>query len=145
MSVIKEIYDVAKDSAALATKAAALKRGLKTELKLNKKILTDIGNSAIIDQARRIAIIEMLDIEELTAAVRYEMPYTAISRRKVTTVLAEKHTIKRLVDYDLEKLIEALYLMISYLKKDAKNTQIDLNLRLININKYNNVLLELLS
>ncbi len=145
MSVIKEIYDVAKDSAALATKAAALKRALKTELKLNKKILTDIGNSAIIDQARRIAIIEMLDIEELTAAVRYEMPYTAISRRKVTTVLAEKHTIKRLVDYDLEKLIEALYLMISYLKKDAKNTQIDLNLRLININKYNNVLLELLS
>lgn len=145
MSVIKEIYDVAKDSAALATKAAALKRALKTELKLNKKILTDIGKSAIIDQARRIAIIEMLDIEELTAAVRYEMPYTAISRRKVTTVLAEKHTIKRLVDYDLEKLIEALYLMISYLKKDGKNTQIDLNLRLININKYNNVLLDLLS
>ena len=145
MSVIKEIYDVAKDSAALATKAAALKRALKTELKLNKKILADIGKSAKIDNARRLLIIDMLDVEELAAAVRYEMPYTAISRKKVTTELSEKHAIKRIVDNDLEKLIEALYLMISYLKKDAKNTQIDLNLRLININKYNNVLLELLS
>jgi hypothetical protein len=145
VSVIKEIYDVAKDSAALVTKAAALKRALKTELKLNKKILTDIGKSATIDHARRLLIIDMLDVAELSAAVRYEMPYTAISRRKVTTELAEKHTIKRLLDYDLEKLIEALYLMISYLKKDAKNTQIDLNLRLININKYNNILLELLT
>ena len=145
MSVIKEIYDVAKDSAALATKAAALKRALKTELKLNKKILTDIGKSASINQTRRLFIIEMLDIEELAAAVRYEMPYAAISRKKVTTELAEKYKINRLVEYDLEKLIEALYLMISYLKKDGRNTQIDLNLRLININKYNNVLLELLS
>jgi hypothetical protein len=145
MSVIKEIYDVAKDSAALATKAAALKRALKTELKLNKKILADIGKSATIDHARRLVIIDMLDIEELTAAVRYEMPYTALSRKKVSTEVAEKYAIKRIVAYDLEKLIEALYLMISYLKKDAKNTQIDLNLRLININKYNNVLLELLS
>ena len=144
MSVIKEIYDVAKDSAALATKAAALKRALKTELKLNKKILADIGNSAPIDRERRLLIIDMLDAEELTAAVRYEMPYTAISRKKVTEEVAEKHKIKRIVGYDLEKLIEALYLMISYLKKDGKNTQIDLNLRLININKYNNVLLEIL-
>ncbi len=145
MSVIKEIYDVAKDSATLATKAAALKRALKTELKLNKKILTDIGRSASIDDTRRLLIIEMLDVAEISAAVRYEMPYAAISRKKVSAELAEKHKIKRLVDYDLEKLIEALYLMISYLKKDGRNTQIDLNLRLININKYNNVLLELLS
>lgn len=145
MSVIKEIYDVAKDSAALATKAVALKRALKTELKLNKKILSDINKSASIDHTRRLLIIEMLDIEELAAAVRYEMPYGSISRKKVTTELAEKHKIKRLVDHDLEKLIEALYLMISYLKKDGRNTQIDLNLRLININKYNNVLLELLN
>lgn len=84
MSVIKEIYDLVKDSAALATKAAALKRALKTELKLNKKILADIGNSAPIDRERRLLIIDMLDAEELTAAVRYEMPYTAISRKKVT-------------------------------------------------------------
>ncbi len=145
MSVIKEIYDVAKDSAALATKAAALKRALKTELKLNKKILTDIGKSASINHTRRLLIIEMLDFEELAAAVRYEMPYAAISRKKVTTEIAQKHKINRLLEYDLEKLIEALYLMISYLKKDGRNTQIDLNLRLININKYNNVLLELLS
>ncbi len=145
MSVIKEIYDVAKDSAALATKAAALKRALKTELKLNKKLLTDIQHAAKINDERRIVIIEMLDVEEIAAAVRYEIPYTAISRKKVTEELTEKYKIKRILDYDLEKLIEALYLMISYLKKDSKNTQIDLNLRLININKYNNILLELLS
>ncbi|WP_284653259.1 hypothetical protein [Flavobacterium terrisoli] len=145
MSVIKEIYDVAKDSATLATKAAALKRALKAELKLNQKLLTDIQNAAPIDTARRIEIIKMLDVEELTAAVRYEIPYTAISRKKVTPEQTQKYKIKRILDYDLEKLIEVLYLMISYLKKDSKNTQIDLNLRLININKYNNILLELLS
>jgi len=145
MSVIKEIYDVAKDSATLATKAAALKRALKTELKLNQKLLADIGKSAIIDRERRLQIIAMLEVGELTAAVKYEMPYSAISRKKVTVELAEKHKIQRILDYDLEKLIEALYLMISYLKKDGQNTKIDLNLRLINVNKYNNVLLEVLS
>ena len=145
MSVIKEIYDVAKDSAALATKVATLKRALKTELKLNKKLLADIQHAAKINNERRIVIIEMLDVEEIAAAVRYEIPYTAISRKKVTAELIEKYKIKRILDYDLEKLIEALYLMISYLKKDSKNTQIDLNMRLININKYNNILLELLS
>ena len=145
MSVIKEIYDVAKDSATLATKAAALKRALKAELKLNKKILADIGKSAPIDRERRVLIIDMLEVAELTASVKYEMPYTAISRKKVTAELAEKHKIKRIVAFDIETLIEALYLMISYLKKDSKNIQIDLNLRLININKYNNILLELLS
>ena len=144
MSVIKEIYDVAKDSTALATKAAALKRALKTELKLNQKILGDIGKSAVIDRERRLLIIDMLEVAELTAAVKYEMPYAALSRKKVTKAQAEKHKIKRILEYDLEKLIEALYLMISYLKKDCQNTQIDLNLRLININKYNDVLLELL-
>ena len=145
MSVIKEIYDVAKDSATLVTKAAALKRTLKAELKLNQKLLADIQHAAPIDNERRIVIIAMLDVEELAAAVRYDIPYAAISRKKVTEELTEKYKIKRILDYDLEKLIEALYLMISYLKKDSKNTQIDLNLRLININKYNNVLLELLS
>ena len=145
MSVIKEIYEVAKDTAALTTKAAALKRALKAELKLNQKILADIQHSAKITNARRIVIIEVLDVEEIAAAVRYEIPYSAISRKKVTDEVVQKHKIKRLLGYDLEKLIEALYLMISYLKKDCKNTQIDLNLRLINSNKYNNVLLELLS
>jgi len=144
MSVIKEIYDVAKDGAALATKTAAIKRALKAELKLNKKLLSDIQNGEKINNKRRVEIIKMLDIEEIAAAVRYEIPYVAISRKKVTPELAEKYKIKRIQDYDLEKLVEGLYLMISYLKKDYKNKRIDLNLRLINIYKYNRVLLELL-
>lgn len=144
MSVIKEIYDVAKDGATLVAKATALKRALKAELKLNKKILDDIQKSASINDERRIAIITMLDVEEITSAVRYEIPYTAISRKKVTEELAEKYKVKRILDYDVEKLIESLHLLISYIKKDYKNNRIDLNLRLININKYNNVLLEIL-
>ncbi len=144
MSVIKEIYDVAKDGDALATKTAAIKRALKAELKLNKKLLSDIQNNEEIDNKRRVEIIKMLDIEEIAAAVRYEIPYVAISRKKVTQELAEKYKIKRILDYNLEKLVEGLYLMISYLKKDYKNKRIDLNLRLINIYKYNRVLLELL-
>jgi predicted enzyme involved in methoxymalonyl-ACP biosynthesis len=144
MSVIKEIYDVAKDTATLTTKASALKRALKAELKLNKKILADIQHGAPIDNDRRIAIINMLDVEEIAAAVRYEIPYAAISRKKVTEELVERYKIKRIVGYDLEKLIEGLHLMISYLKKDCNNPRIDLNLRLINIYKYTAVLVELL-
>lgn len=144
MSVIKEVYDVAKDGATLVAKATALKRALKAELKLNKKILDDIQKSASINDERRIAIITMLDVEEITSAVRYEIPYTTISRKKVTEELAEKYKVKRILDYDVEKLIESLHLLISYIKKDYKNNRIDLNLRLININKYNNVLLEIL-
>ena len=83
-------------------------------------------------------------IIELSAAVRYEIPYLALSRKKITKELTEKHKVKRLLDFNLEKLIERLFLMISYLKKDYNNKRIDLNLRLININKYNTILLELL-
>jgi len=144
MSVIKEIYDLAKDSAALATKASALKRALKAELKLNKKLLADIHHGALIDNERRIAIITMLDIEELSAAVRYEIPYAALSRKKVSAELAAQYKANRIKEYDLEKLIEGLHLLVSYLKKDYNNPRIDLNLRLINVYKYTSVLLELL-
>ena len=37
MSIIKEIYDVAKDSANLKVQKDAIKRALRTELKLNRK------------------------------------------------------------------------------------------------------------
>ncbi|MFT6127949.1 MAG: hypothetical protein ACJA2M_000922 [Polaribacter sp.] len=144
MSIIKDIYDVAKDGTGQAAKIGAVKRALKSELKLNKKCLLDIEKSFDIDDKRRKEIINMLDTIELSAAVRYEIPYLAITRKKVTIELTEKYKIKRLLDYNLEELIEGLYLLISYLKKDHNNKRIKLNLRLININKYNNVLIELL-
>lgn len=144
MSIIKDIYDVAKDGASQAAKIGAVKRALRTELKLNKKFLLDIETSENIDNERRIEIIKNLETIELASAVKYEIPYLAISRKKVTEELTKKYKVKRLLDFNLEKLIESLFLMISYLKKDYNNKRIDLNLRLININKYNNVLLELL-
>jgi len=144
MSIIKDVYDVAKDGAGQAAKVSAVKRALRTEAKLNKKFLLDIEKAEDIDDQRRIEIIKNLDIMELSAAVKYEIPYLAISRKKVTLELTKKYKIKRVLDFNLEKLIESLFLMISYLKKDYKNKRIDLNLRLININKYNHVVLELL-
>ena len=145
MSIIKDLYDVAKEGATQAAKVGAVKRALRTEAKLNQRFLMDIAMSMDIDDKRRREIIKNLEIVELSAAVRYEIPYLAISRKKVTKKLTEQHKIKRAQGYDLEKLVESLFLMISYLKKDYKNKRIDLNLRLININKYNALLLELLS
>ena len=144
MSIIKEIYDVAKDSAALVSKNVAIKRALKTELKLNRKFLTDIEKSENIDNKRRVEIIKMLDITEISAAVKYDIPYVAISRKKVSEELAKKYKISRMENADFEKLIERLYLMISYLKKDHRNKKINLNLRLINIYKYNRLLLDII-
>ncbi|MCA0154454.1 hypothetical protein [Winogradskyella vincentii] len=144
MSIIKDIYDVAKEGASQASKIGVVKRALRTEAKLNLKFLMDVALSMDIDDKRRVEIIKNLELDELSAAVRYELPYLAISRKKVTKELTEQYKIKRALDYDLEKLIESLFLMISYLKKDYKNKRIDLNLRLININKYNNLLIELL-
>jgi len=144
MSIIKDIYDVTKEGATQAAKIGAVKRALRTELKLNKKFLYDIERGEAIDKARRIEIIKNLDIIEIAAAVRYEIPYIAISRKKVTQELTEKYKIKRLLDFDIESLIERLFLMISYLKKDYNSKRIDLNLRLINIYKYNSILIELL-
>ena len=143
MSVIKEIYDVANDAAALKQKRAALKRALRTELKLNHKFLQDVKVKDIND-ARRVEMLNMLEIEELAAAVKLEIPYSLLSRKEVEEELANRYKMKPLIGLGVGELIEHLYLMISYLKKDYKNPRIHLNLRLINIYKYNGVLVELL-
>ena len=144
MSIIKDIFDLAKDGAIQGVKVAAIKRALRTELKLNRKFLKDIEHSKSINDERRKAIINMLDITELAAAVKYELPYQLICRKAVDRSLAETFHIKRLEGFDFEMLVESLYLKIAYLKKDSSNTSIDLNLRLININKYTRVLIVLL-
>ena len=144
MSIIKEFYDVAKDGAALKNKASGIKKALRTELKLNRKCLLDIEEGINLENDRRIEIIKMLDIQELSAAVKYEIPYSTISRKMVTREIATEFKVKRIEGTNIEKLIEDLYLLISYLKKDYRNKRISLNLRLINIYKYNRVLIELL-
>ncbi len=143
MSVIKEIYDISKSAAALKQKRGALKRALRTELKLNHKFLQDVKVKGL-DDSRRVELIDMLEIDELTAAVKFEIPYALLSNKKVDEDLAERYRVKSLVGFKIGDLIENLYLMISYLKKDHNNPRIHLNLRLINIYKYNGVLIELL-
>ena len=145
MSIIKDIYDLAKDGAIKGAKIATIKRALRTELKLNKKFLQDIEQAKPIEDDRLKTIIGMLDITELSAAVRYDIPYALICNKKVGKELAESYNMKRLTGWDLEMLVESLYLKIAYLKKDKDNKNIHLNLRLINIYKYNSILLELLS
>ena len=144
MSLIKDIYDLLKDGATLATQKMEVKRALKTELKLNRKCLADIENREMIDDERRRAIIQMLDIIEISEAMRLVIPLQLFERKKVSEELAAKFKITRLVGASVEDVVESLYLKISYLKKDANNNRIDLNLRLINIYKCNRVLLELL-
>jgi hypothetical protein len=145
MGLIKEIYEVVKDFAELVTKVDAIKRALTTELKLNFEFLADVSASRDIDDVRRKKIINMLEITELTDAVKYEIPYLLICNRTVGKDLAEKLKIKRIQDYNLEKLVEGLYLMISYLKKDFDNKNLNLASRLLFISKYNTALLEILS
>jgi hypothetical protein len=62
VSIIKEIYDVAKDGAVLTAQKNAIKRALKTECKLNRKFLADIENERKIDELRRIEIIQMIEV-----------------------------------------------------------------------------------
>ncbi|WP_370088686.1 hypothetical protein [Ekhidna sp.] len=143
MSVIKEIYDVANDAAALKQKRSAIKRALRTELKLNHKFLQDV-KAKDVDDKRRIEMLKMLEIEELASAVKLEIPYTLLSRKEVDEEIATRYRAKPIQGFSIGDLIENLYLMISYLKKDYKNPRIHLNLRLINIYKYNRVLIELL-
>lgn len=143
MSVIKEIYDITKGAAALKQKRGALKRALRTELKLNHKFLQDVKVKGLED-TRRIEMIQMLEIEELAAAVKLEIPYVLLSGKEVDETLAERYRVKAIEGFKIGDLIENLYLMISYIKKDYNNPRIHLNLRLINIYKYNGVLIELL-
>ncbi len=143
MSVIKEIYDITKSAAALKQKRGALKRALRTELKLNHKFLQDVKVKELED-SRRKEMIQMLEIEELAAAVKLEIPYVLLSGKEVDESLADRYRVKAIKGFKIGDLIENLYLMISYIKKDFNNPRIHLNLRLINIYKYNGVLIELL-
>lgn len=143
MSIIKELFDLAKEGAIKNAKISVIKRALRAELKLNKQILLDIEYGNPINDHRRQQIIKNLEIKEISAAVKYDISYKLICRKIVDETMAKTFKIKRLEGFDFEMLAESLYLKIAYLKKDYKNKTLDLNLRLINIYKYNRVLLEL--
>jgi len=145
MGAIKEIYDLIRDGAKLRYKVRALKRALRVECVLNNKSLSDIIRSKPINDGRRKQIISSLLTLELHSAIKFEIPYAMISKKKVSTAFAEDHKIKRIAGHDLETMIVKLYIKIADLKAHSQNNKFDLNSRLIFIAKYNNALLELLS
>ncbi len=145
MGTIKDIYDLAKDGIRLKQHASAIRRALKMELELNKKLLDDIAKDKKIDDSRRKKIITNLCINELSDAVKYEIPYTLICAKTVDENMVGSLNIHRVIGYSFEKMVEKLYLKIAYLQKDFDNPGLDLNSRLIFVYKYNLILLRLLS
>ncbi len=145
MGAIKDIYELAKDGVRLKQHVSAIKRSLKMELELNKKLLDDIAKDKKIDDIRRKKIIFNLCITELADAVKFEIPYTLICAKTVDENMVGSLNIHRVIGYNLEKMIEKLYLKIAYLQKDCDNESLDLNSRLIFVYKYNLILLRLLS
>jgi hypothetical protein len=145
MGTIKDIYEIAKDGIRLKQHVAAIKRALKMELVLNKKLLEDIAKGKKIDDIRRKKIISNLCINELSDAVKYEIPYTLICAKTVDANIVGSLNFHRVIGYNFEKMVEKLYLKIAYLQKDYDNESLDLNSRLIFIYKYNLILLRLLS
>ena len=145
MSLIKEIVEITKEGVLKGNKISAIKRALRTELKLNSKFLNEVGAMHQINDTRRKEIIDMLEITELADALKYELPYKLICNKKVNKKLVDEFSIKRIFNFDFEMLVESLYIKIKYLKKDKNNKNIHLNLRLMNIYKYNAILLKLIS
>ncbi len=144
MSIIKEIYDVTKDAAKLKGEIKAIRKALRTEFKLNGKFLKDMENPKSIDTGRMKKTIKMLEIKELADAIKYDIPYRLICNKRVSPEMAEYYKIKRISDFDFEKLTESQYLKIFYLKKDYDNPKINLKARLLNIYKQNLILLKLM-
>ena len=88
-----------------AAKASGVKRALRAEANLNQRFLMDISHHFNINAKRHIEIIENLYTLERSATVECEMPYMAISLKKVTKKLTEQYKIKRALDCDLEKSV----------------------------------------
>lgn len=97
-------------------------------------------------EMRKQQIASRLDVNELEAALNCGVPFLLISRKKVTEKKLDKYKwkAKSLEGNDLETLLEKVYLMAAYLKKDFDNPDINLNNRLVNLYKYNLMLIELL-
>lgn len=147
MSWVKEVIDTTRDVASDAIALRKIKRSLLTQCQLNGKLLSEFyKNRRGMAQIRKEQIASRLDVNELEAALNCGVPFTLISRLKVTEKRLEKFNwkAKSLEGNDLETLLEKVYLMAAYLQKDYDNPDINLNNRLVNLYKYNLLLIELL-
>ncbi len=147
MSWVKEVIDATRDFASDSIALRKIKRSLLTQCQLNGKLLSEFyRNRREMKEMRKQQIATRLDVDELEAALNCGVPFTLISRKKVTGRKLEKYNwkAKSLEGNNLEILLEKVYLMAAYLQKDNDNPNINLNNRLINLYKYNLLLVELL-
>ena len=147
MSWVKEVTDTTRDIAADSIALRKIKRSLLTQCQLNSKLLSEFyKNRKGMAEMRKQQIASRIDVNELEAALNCGVPFLLISRKKVTEKKLDKYnwTAKSLEGNDLETLLEKVYLMAAYIKKDYDNPDINLNNRLVNLYKYNLMLVELL-
>lgn len=145
MSIIKEIYDVTKDLTNNKVALNKIKRALLTESKLNNKFLEDISNKENRpDKKRMFVIIKNLETDEIKAANNCGIPMELITLKKVTPEMLSDLDFIRAEGFDLETVIEKLFIKIAYLKKDYDSENINLFIRLRNIYSYNLLLQRML-
>lgn len=147
MSWVKEVIDTTRDVASDAIALRKIKRSLLTQCQLNGKMLSEFyKNRKGMAQLRKEQIASRLDVNELEAALNCGVPFALISRKRVTGKRLEKFkwSAKSTAGNELETLLEKVYLMAAYLQKDYDNPNINLNNRLVNLYKYNLLLIELL-
>ena len=147
MSWVKEVIDTTRDLASDTIALRKIKRSLLTQCQLNGKLLSEFYRSRNgMTTLRKEQIAGRLDVNELEAALNCGVPFALISKKTVTKNKLEQHGIraKSIEGNNLELLLEKVYLMAAYLRKDYDNPTINLNNRLVNLYKYNRMLIDLL-
>lgn len=145
MSVIKEIYDITKDIAKSKNAQKKIKKAILLEAKANLKFLQDLSNPKTeIKEERLIQIINNIEIDELKALIKNDIPYRSITNKKVTKKIVGGLAARRTIGYDLEILLERIYLMVTYIKKEYKKEKLRLVVRVKNIYYYFTILKRLI-
>ncbi len=145
MSVIKEIYDITKDITKSKNAQKKIKKAILLEAKANLKFLQDLSNPKTeIKEERLIQIINNIEIDELKALIKNDIPYRSITNKKVTKKIVGGLAARRTIGYDLETLIERIYLMVTYIKKEFKKEKLRLGVRVKNIYYYYTILKRLI-
>jgi hypothetical protein len=145
MSVIKEIYDITKDITKSKNAQKKIKKAILLEAKANLKFLQDLSNPKTeIKEERLIQIINNIEIDELIALIKNDIPYKSITNKKVTKKIIGSLAARRTIGYDLETLLERIYLMVTYIKKEYKKEKLRLGVRVGNVYYYYTILRRLL-
>jgi hypothetical protein len=145
MSVIKEIYDITKDITKSKNAQKKIKKAILLEAKANLKFLQDLSYPKTeIKEERLIQIINNIEIDELIALIKNDIPYKSITNKKVTKKIIGGLAARRTIGYDLETLLERIYLMVTYIKKEYKKEKLRLGVRVGNVYYYYTILRRLL-